>query len=296
MSDWNGLLLIDKAPGPTSHDIVGRLRRIAGERRIGHGGTLDPLASGLLPLVLGRATRLVRFLPHSPKIYTGEFRLGAVSSTDDAQGRIREVADPAALDPQEVLGAAAGFIGVQAQRPPAVSARKVGGERLYRLARRGVAVEAPAKEVHILRFDLSASADPGRYRFVAEVSGGTYIRALVRDLGQSLGCGALLTELRRTAIGGMQVGEAVALGGEQDPSVERLRLGLIAPVDMPLDPPSIQLADGDSARRFRGGCAIVHAETGTGEWRRVLAPSGRLLGVARQTEGRLRPKVVIDPL
>lgn len=296
MSGWDGLLLIDKPSGPTSHDIVSRVRRISGERRVGHGGTLDPLASGLLPLVLGRATRLVRFLPHSPKAYTGALRLGAESTTDDAQGDVRLVADPVTVEPRLVRAVAAGFLGTQLQVPPAVSARKVGGQRLYRLARRGVAVQAPPAQVHVSRFDLVPTADPAAYAFLAEVSGGTYIRALVRDLGQRLGCGALLTELRRTRIGALDVDQAVEIGGKQDLAAEVLHRRLIPPGEMPLAPPPARLVQDSDTQRFQSG-RTVDAAPGVeeGDWCCVLSPTGRFLGLARRVGGRLQPKVVIDP-
>ena len=131
---WEGLLLIDKPSGPTSHDIVVAVRRASGQSRIGHAGTLDPLASGLLPLVLGHATRLVRFLPHSPKSYTGTFRLGLRTDSDDVTGRTLDRHAGPLPEPHAVVEAAGALIGRQQQVPPRVSARKVGGQRLYRLA------------------------------------------------------------------------------------------------------------------------------------------------------------------
>ena len=150
-SSWQGLLLLDKPEGPTSHDIVARVRRATGQRRIGHAGTLDPLASGLLPLVLGRPTRLVRFMPHSPKSYQGVIQIGCRSDTDDITGKILERCEGSLPTAEQVLEAARGLEGISAQIPPAFSARKIGGRRMYELARQGVQVEAKATDIEVTR-------------------------------------------------------------------------------------------------------------------------------------------------
>ena len=149
-----GLLLVDKPEGPTSHDIVAWVRRASGQRRVGHAGTLDPMASGLLPLVLGAATRLVRFLPSEPKVYRGRFELGWTSHTDDVTGRPLARHDGPLPDADAVIRASGELEGERPQIPPSVSARKVGGVRMYRLARRGVAVEAPASTVVVAGFEI----------------------------------------------------------------------------------------------------------------------------------------------
>ena len=166
----DGLLLVDKPTGPTSHDIVHRVRRASGVRRVGHAGTLDPLASGLLPLVLGRATRLVRFLPHSPKTYTGRLQLGRTTNTDDVTGEILSDHEGALPGAEQVLAAARKLEGRQFQIPPAFSARRVEGRRLYELARKGQAVEARPTEIVVTRFTLSPTDSPETYEFTAEVS------------------------------------------------------------------------------------------------------------------------------
>jgi tRNA pseudouridine55 synthase len=228
-SSWDGLLLIDKPTGPTSHDVVQRLRGLSGQRRIGHAGTLDPLASGLLPLVLGRATRLVRFLPHSPKVYEGSLQLGLSSDTDDAAGEVtRRHAGPLPAA-EAVLLQSRSLLGRSRQAPPRVSARKVGGQRLYRLARRGIRVEAPDREVEVFRFELAVGDPAGHYDFVAEVTGGTYVRALVRDLGEGLGCGGLLTTLCRTRIASMKLEDAVSLAAAEKLTPDALVSRVIPP-------------------------------------------------------------------
>ncbi len=293
-ADLEGLLLIDKPAGPTSHDVVARVRRVTGQRRVGHAGTLDPPATGLLPLVLGRATRLVRFLPASPKLYTGRLRLGRVTSTDDATGETLRVHDGPLPDAGRVLECAARLTGELLQRPPAVSARKVGGQRLYRLARRGRAVEAPAARVRVIRFELRPAEPPGLWAFEAEVTTGTYVRALARDLGELLGCGGSLDELRRVAIGPLDVRDAVAApdldGLERGPLLE----ALLPVAAMPLEPPPVELLDPDAVRGFLSGSAVSApgsaAPTGL---HRVLDGSGSLLGVAEAGDGLLRPRVVL---
>jgi len=288
----DGLLLIDKPTGPTSHDIVQRVRRASGLRRIGHAGTLDPAARGLLPLVLGRATRLVRFLPASPKSYRGTLRLGRVTATDDETGElVAEHAGP--LPPAaRVTEAARAFVGRQAQVPPAYSARHVAGQRLYRLARRGVATEVPPSEIEVMRFDLRATTDPAIYEFTADVSSGTYIRALARDLGRNLGCGGTLASLVRTRIGPLEIGEARTLPGA--PDRQWVEQALITLDRMPLTPPAVRLETTESTRRFRLGAAVPPAGClPTADLLRVLAPDGTLLGIAESRDGLLQPKVVL---
>ncbi len=290
---WEGLLLVDKPSGPTSHDIVAAVRRATGGSRVGHAGTLDPLASGLLPLVLGRATRLVRFLPHSPKSYTGTFRLGLSTETDDVTGRALTRHDGPPPAAEEVAAAAREFVGSRAQVPPRVSARKVGGQRLYRLARRGVEVTAPPSVVEVRAFDVAPAERAGSYEFTVTVSGGTYVRALVRDLGARLGCGGALESLRRTRIGPMRLEQAVA----PPPAGQLSRRSVVPPEEMPLEPPPLRLdLPGDEQRFTRGGTVRLPGRTEIGDgYYRVTAASGRLLGVAEKKDADLKPRVVLAP-
>ncbi len=287
---WEGLLLVDKPQGPTSHDIVARVRTVTGQRRIGHAGTLDPVASGLLPLVLGRATRLVRFLPQSPKEYSGSLQLGLTTRSDDITGEIMGRHDGPLPDAGAALRAAGELVGKLIQVPPAVSARKVGGERSYRLARRGMAVEAMAVEVQVDRFDLKATPSPELYEFIAVVSAGTYIRALARDLGRALGCGAALASLRRTRIGPMTPTPGMTFDAES------LREGLIPMERMELVPKPWRLEREEEAARFLQGAAVSagDAPPAAGLFS-VLAPNGPLLGIAEMKQGVLHPKVVLPP-
>ena len=211
-----GLLLVDKPTGPTSHDVVQTVRRGLGVRRVGHTGTLDPLASGLLLVCVGPATRLVDYYHALPKSYEGTVRLGAVTSTDDATGEIRSESDAWRTVTEEAAASAlAALVGTHLQRPPAYSAKRVGGRRAHREARAGRDVELVPNTVTVHSLDL-LEFEPPDVLVRVTVSTGTYIRALARDLGASLGCGAHLAELRRTAIGPFDVREAVSPGEVAD--------------------------------------------------------------------------------
>jgi tRNA pseudouridine55 synthase len=207
-SGFDGLLLVDKEPGWTSHDVVARCRSILGQRRIGHAGTLDPDATGLLLVGLGRCTRLLRFLNPLPKTYHGEVVLGAATNTLDASGQTVATAPMEHVTPARVREAAARFVGDIDQVPPMVSAVKVGGRRLHALARQGVDVERPARRVSVHRLELTPTPDPSVYRIDVVCSSGTYVRVLAADLGTELGGVAHLRALRRTAIGPYRVEEA----------------------------------------------------------------------------------------
>ena len=209
-----GLLPIDKPLGPTSHDLVARVRAGTGVRRVGHTGTLDPPATGLLLLLLGQATRLARFVPSAPKTYRGVLELGVVTTSDDLAGDVVRRHEGALPSGSEILAAAALRVGRQLQVPPAFSARHVDGQRLYRSARRGVLVEAPPSEIVIDRFHLAPTEAEHLWTYELVVSTGTYVRAAVRDLGAALGCGAAVASLRRTAIGPFRVEHALTLPAE----------------------------------------------------------------------------------
>src|SRR4249919_2169876 len=201
-----GLLLVDKSSGMTSHDAVDVVRRSLGTRKVGHAGTLDPMATGLLVLGVGRATRLLRYLGELPKTYAATGRLGEETDTLDADGEIVRTA-PVDVSLAELQRACASLVGESMQTPPAYSAVKVGGRKLYEAARGGEVLEAPARPIRVDAFDVTAFE--GRY-LEARItcSGGTYVRVLVADVGRSLGCGAHLVALRRTAIGSLRVEEA----------------------------------------------------------------------------------------
>ena len=202
------LFLIDKPAGPTSHDIVNQLRRLTGVRRIGHAGTLDPLATGLLPLFVGPATRLIEYLAAYPKRYTARLRLGISTDTDDAHGDVIAEAPVPPLTRAQIDAAAMPFRGAISQVPPTFSAVKVKGVVAHRAARRGdpLPLQARAVTVHALTID---DWQPPELRIAVTCSTGTYVRAIARDLGAALGCGAHLVEMRRTAIGAVSTDEAI---------------------------------------------------------------------------------------
>lgn len=205
------VLLVDKPPEWTSFDVVAKVRRLTAIRKVGHAGTLDPLATGLLVLCLGRATKRADEFQAGEKEYTGRIRLGATTATEDAEGEERDVVPVGHLSREEILAAAEGFLGESLQTPPMFSARKVKGKRLYKLARQGVEVERPAKPVTITTFEVT-SLDLPFLSFRIVCSRGTYIRAIARDLGDRLGVGGYLAELRRTRSGIFTVDEAVTIG------------------------------------------------------------------------------------
>ena len=203
----HGSVIVDKPPGPTSHDVVALLRRRFGERRIGHAGTLDPTATGLLVVGIGSATRLLRFATAGRKSYECEIVFGIETSTLDAAGETTATwcMD---LDPAEVADAAAGFVGAISQLPPMVSAVRVGGRRLHEIARSGEAAERVPRQVEVYRFDVEPTGDPQVYRASVDCSAGTYVRTLGADLGSGLGGGAHIRALRRTRSGSFSLAEA----------------------------------------------------------------------------------------
>ena len=211
----DGVLVVDKPAGPTSHDIVDRVRRALRTRRVGHTGTLDPFATGVLPVCVGRATRLARFLSGGEKEYVATVRLGFATTTDDATGE--PIGEPRAADvtPEALAAALAGLVGTFDQVPPAFSARHVGGRRLYELARRGEAVARTATPVTVHGIEV-LGRDGDTAVITVRCSPGTYVRALARDLGERLGTGGHLTALRRTRSGAFDLSQAVPaddLGG-----------------------------------------------------------------------------------
>lgn len=210
----DGLLLVDKEAGFTSHDVVQKVRRILKQKKIGHCGTLDPDATGLLLLTLGTATRLTRFLIRAPKVYEGAIQLGAATDTYDASGQVVATAPAeavAALTREQVAAAMQAFEGDIEQKPPPYSAKKVNGVKYYELARRGEEVPDEAKEVTVFEFAPLSDLEEGRLRFRLACSSGTYARGLAHDLGVALGVGGHLAELRRTRIGTFAVESAATL-------------------------------------------------------------------------------------
>src|SRR5688572_14996699 len=246
------LHLVDKPESWTSHDVVARLRGILGERRIGHAGTLDPFASGLLILGEGRTTTLLSCIGFLPKRYVARALLGVETDTHDRTGRITRRSDTLP-DLAAVRAAIARFRGAQEQRPPAFSAVKVRGERLYKAARRGEDPERKPRRIHVYALELTGAAHP-EITLDLTVSRGTYVRALAHDLGTVLGCGAHLTALRRIAVGPFHVDQALSPAGDRPPAAACFRERAIAPERALSFLPRVRLTPGEADRlRFGVG-------------------------------------------
>lgn len=283
-----GLVVVDKESGWTSHDVVARCRRIYGQRRVGHAGTLDPDATGVLLVGLGRATRLMRFLTVLPKTYQGEVVLGTATSTLDASGEPIGTWDMTGVGLDEVRAAASDLTGAIEQVPPMVSAVKVGGRRLHALAREGIEVERKARPVTVHRFDVSPGAPPGVFRIEVECSSGTYIRVLAADLGAALGGGAHLRNLRRTSIGSFGVEDA-RLVDELTPAVVLTPAQALRDLDQVVVPLDVQQHVSRGLPLDRVPLGI----TGDGPWG-LVNERHRLLAVYEATEtDRIRPAVVL---
>lgn len=277
------MLLVAKTAGPTSHDVVDVVRRALRLRRVGHLGTLDPFADGLLVLVVGRATRLARFAADWRKEYRGTMRLGVTTTTDDATGAPVATSDAwRALDRAAVEAALAARAGERWQRPPAHSAVKVAGERAYRRARRGETVEVAARPVEIAALVLEEWTPPD-LRFRATVSAGTYLRSIARDVGEALGCGAHLVSLTRTAVGPFRLDDARV--AEQVTEADlRPATSLVASL------PSRELDEAERAAVVHGRTIPARDEDGA---QVALLHAGRLVAVAEAAGGVLKPRVVV---
>ncbi len=205
-----GLILIDKPEGITSFGAVARVRRICKEKKCGHSGTLDPMATGVMTILLGRATRFCELLPSHDKAYTASFRLGITTDTLDITGKVLEEREVTASE-EDVKNTAKEFIGEIEQLPPMYSAVSVNGQRLYELARKGIEAERPTRMVNIFSIEFLDNVNENEYTINVECSSGTYVRTLISDIGEKLGCGAVLTALRRTKANGFDISKAVTL-------------------------------------------------------------------------------------
>ena len=210
MEPHDGVLLVDKPSGPTSHDIVADIRRHFGIKKVGHGGTLDPMATGLMIILCGRGTKLSESVMGFDKVYTGVMHLGVATDTQDADGRITAEKDATPITRELLEAEMRKRVGDQMQTPPMVSAIKVNGVPLYKMARKGEEIEREPRFIHVYRFDLIDFTPPFA-RFELKCTKGTYVRTLCADIGEALGCGAHLKELRRTRIGSLSVEKALAL-------------------------------------------------------------------------------------
>jgi tRNA pseudouridine55 synthase len=265
----------------TSHDVVDVVRKRLGTRKVGHAGTLDPMATGLLVLGVGRGTRLLRFLGALPKTYEGTARLGIETTTLDAEGEVT-AERPVTATEADIRDAMSSLLGDSLQVPPAYSAVKVGGRKLYEAARRGEVLEAPARPIHVDGFELTALRGPD-VDFRVTCSGGTYVRVLLADVGAALGSGAHLTRLRRTAIGALQATERV------EPSLVETPLSLERAV---AHLPRLELS---SEEAVAAGHGRVLGPAGIQGPYAVFAPGGALVGVYEDEGPKARPQVILAP-
>ncbi|MFD6662140.1 tRNA pseudouridine(55) synthase TruB [Micromonospora chalcea] len=290
----DGLIVVDKPGGMTSHDVVARIRRLARTRRVGHGGTLDPMATGVLVIGVGRATRLLTYVIGAGKSYAATIRLGQATVTDDAEGEVVATTPAGAVTDDGVRAALAALTGEIDQVPSAVSAIKINGQRAYKRVRDGETVELPARRVTVSRLEVRAIR-----RDVPDVvdvdvdvtcSSGTYIRALARDAGAALGVGGHLTALRRTAVGGFTLAEAATLDQmeQRAPDV----------VNLPLDAAAARFfprrdATADETRVLSHGGPLTPAGI-TGPYA-VFDPAGGLIAIVSERDGRARAEIVLAP-
>jgi tRNA pseudouridine55 synthase len=276
-----GILNLDKPRGPTSHDIVSRVRRLTNVRRVGHAGTLDPLATGVLLVCIGRATRVSEYLMAGQKVYRAQVHLGISTDTYDAEGQIVEES-PLNVNRSRVEVALAQFRGTISQVPPMYSAIKRHGTPLYRLARQGVEVQRDPRSVEIYRLELTGW-EPPLCNLEVTCSSGTYVRALAHDLGQALGCGAHLSGLTRLASGGFHVKDAVTLEAFARAAEEGRWAALLHPLDAALSHfPAFSL-DADAARRLCVGQSVTLpgslSEQGEETLARAYGPGGVFLAI-----------------
>jgi len=283
----SGLVIVDKPGGLTSHDVVARVRRLAGTRKVGHAGTLDPMATGVLVVGVEKATRLLGYLTLTEKEYAATIRLGQATSTDDAEGEITSTASAAALTTEAVEKAVASLTGEISQVPPAVSAIKVGGQRAYKLTRAGAAPELQARPVTVYEFTVTGirhDRDLLDLDATVRCSSGTYIRSLARDLGAALGTGGHLTRLRRTRVGGYRAEDARTL----DQLAERFEVLPLARAAAAAFPRR-DLTEDEAGRLAHGGRLTP---AGTEGPTAAFAPDGTLIALVTEESGQTRPLAV----
>jgi tRNA pseudouridine55 synthase len=291
-----GLVIVDKPGGMTSHDVVARIRRLAGTRRVGHAGTLDPMATGVLVVGVEKATRLLGYLTLTEKVYDATIRLGQSSSTDDAEGELTTIAPAAGVSAETLTRAISSLTGDIEQVPSSVSAIKVGGQRAYRLTRAGAAPDLPPRPVTVHEFtvaDIRPDGDLLDLDVTVRCSSGTYIRALARDLGAALGIGGHLTRLRRTRVGPYGLASARTL----DQLATRFELVPLAEAAGATFPRRDLSAD--EARRLSHGARLAQTDRtegthdpASGQPTAAYAPDGSLVALLADRDGQARPLVV----
>jgi tRNA pseudouridine55 synthase len=303
----NGLLIIDKPPGLTSHDVVGRVRHILHERRVGHTGTLDPFATGVLLVLLGPSTRLAQFLSIDDKEYDAIIRLGYSTDTGDITGAaLSEPRAPTGWTEDQIESAMASLRGEIEQTPPMYSAKKIGGRKLYELARRGEEIEREPIKVCIHEFapirpggELIRDNRDGTFDFHVHVrcSSGTYVRTLAEDFGKRLAVGAHLAELKRTSVGNFHLADAITLEQLKTRFVEEALGTVVVPPKAALSQmPFVHLSDSDARKAQHGMEIETKGGWADGTTVRICNQNGELIAVGDYKEQRLHPRVVIAPL
>lgn len=287
-----GVLLLDKPAGFSSTQALARAKRLLAARKAGHTGTLDPFATGLLPLAFGEATKFSRFLIDAPKAYDAVLALGEETPTGDIEGEVvarREVD----VTPSGVDAVLARFLGAQDQQPPMHSAVRVNGRRLYDYARAGVAVERPVRRIEITHLERR-SLEGALLTIEVRCSKGTYIRTLAMDIGRALGCGAHLRALRRTGTGPFRIDQACTLAEIEQDGVEAARRRLLPMEALVMGLPRVILG-ADAGKRFRQGQAVAHGAAAEGSEWALFAPGGTFLGIGRAlAPGMLAPERVVS--
>ncbi len=289
----NGVLVIDKPAGMTSHDVVARARRILGERSIGHLGTLDPMATGVLPLVLGRLTRLSQFYGSAEKTYQGEISFGFATNTYDAEGEPASEPVAVSLSLEQLRELTGRFLGRIQQMPPPFSAKKIAGVPAYKLARKNQEVELKPVEVEVKEFEV-LSLDGERMQFRARVSSGTYIRSIAHEMGQAVGCGAHLSSLRRTRVAEFDEADARSLEEVEKAAAQGLPGELfVHPRRLMPGMPAVTATD-EAAAKIRNGGAVNLPEMSRASLVKVFYGQNELIAIASRVAGTLfHPKVVL---
>ena len=275
-----GIIIVDKPEGWTSQDVAAKLRGVFHERRVGHGGTLDPMATGVLPIFMGRATRAVEFFESAEKEYVAGLRLGLVTNTQDTTGEVLEE-KPVTVTREEVEAVLQQFLGKQQQIPPMYSAVKIRGKKLYELARQGKTVERKPRDIEILELEL-LEGEGAEYRIRVRCSKGTYVRTLCHDIGKALGCGGCMSSLRRTKAGCYDLGKSVtmdALLSHENPETLLLTVDSLF-AHLPMH------TVGEKQLKYVYNGAAVKASIPEGVYR-VYAPDGAFLMVGRAKDGML---------
>lgn len=300
----DGLLLIDKSDDCTSHDVVQQIRRIVRQKKVGHCGTLDPGATGLLVATAGKATRLTRFLIRAPKVYAGTIHFGVVTDTYDRHGKVVEEHSTDELDRSTIDRAVEGLIGTYEQPAPPFSAKKHKGVKYYEMARRGEEVPEAAKPITVYDFHTTTELDGDRIDFQLSCSSGTYVRTVAHDLGKRIGCGAHLAELRRLQVGPFHIDQAISI----EQLTRRLEGGeLSGPGWVPLDEIPLPFgelsADPQQEQRIAHGQSVLFRDTrgDAGDWVKLVDRRGRLLAVGTVSElvgqggvAVVQPKIVFQ--